>query len=115
MQRNSAIRGEPYSRAASPFAAPRRRATLFPRCCAAALALAWVLPAAGAKIAPFADSAALGQVTGDEQRVWSQGDEVAQEIARGGVIYENAANTAYVQLSWTGCSRNSRATFRSRS
>jgi beta-barrel assembly-enhancing protease len=97
MQKSSAIHGKPYSRAASPFAAPRRRAALFARCCAAALALAWVLPAAGAKVAPFADSAALGQVTGDEQRVWSQGAEVALEITRGGVIYEDVANTAYIQ------------------
>jgi predicted Zn-dependent protease len=97
MRRNSAIRGESCSRAASDFPARRRRAALFARCWAAALALAWAMPAAGAKIAPFADSASLGQVTGDERRVWSEGDEMAQAITRGGVVYEDAANTAYVQ------------------
>ncbi len=64
---------------------------------AAAFALACSLPAAGAKVAPFADSAALEQVSGDERRVWSQGDEVAQALDRGGVIYENGPTTAYVQ------------------
>lgn len=61
------------------------------------LALACALPAAGAKIPPFADGAALAQVTGDERRVWSQGDEIAQALARGGVIYESEPVTAYVQ------------------
>jgi predicted Zn-dependent protease len=61
------------------------------------LALAWVLPAAAARVPPFADSAALEQVSGDERRVWSEGAEVAQALARGGVIYEDAATTAYVQ------------------
>ncbi len=59
--------------------------------------LAWTLPAAGAKVSPFTDSAALEQVTGNERRVWSQGDEMAQALARGGVIYESEATTAYVQ------------------
>jgi len=67
------------------------------RCCAAGLAAAWALSAAGAKVSPFTDSAALEQVTGNERRVWSQGDEMAQELARGGVIYESEATTAYVQ------------------
>jgi beta-barrel assembly-enhancing protease len=74
-----------------------RRSGLAARGGAAALIFACALPAIAGRISPFADSAALTQVTGDEQRVWSEGDEVAQAINRGGVIYEDAANTAYVQ------------------
>lgn len=36
-------------------------------------------------------------VEGDERRVWSQGDEVTQALARGGVVYENEPVTAYLQ------------------
>jgi beta-barrel assembly-enhancing protease len=36
-------------------------------------------------------------VTGDERRVWSQGNEIAQAIDRGGMVYDNPAATAYVQ------------------
>jgi beta-barrel assembly-enhancing protease len=75
---------------------PRRRTPLLVHL-VPVLALACALPAAGANIPPFADSAALAQVTGDERRVWSQGDEVAQALARGGVIYESEPVTAYVQ------------------
>lgn len=95
MRRNSFIREDSRSRAALTVER-RRRAPLFLHL-AAAIALAWALPAAGAKIPPFVDGAALEQVTGDERRVWSQGDEVAQALARGGVIYESAPTTAYVQ------------------
>lgn len=50
-----------------------------------------------AHLAPFPDSSALSKVEGEEQRVWSQGDELAQVLERAGVIYENPAATAYVQ------------------
>jgi predicted Zn-dependent protease len=53
-------------------------------------------PAAN-RMAPFPDGSSLGKVEGDEQRVWSQGDEMAQMLANGGVIYENAAASTYVQ------------------
>ena len=72
-------------------------AALVARRWAAVLVVAWALPAGAARVPPFADSAALAQVTGDERRVWNQGDEVAQALARGGVIYEDPATTAYVQ------------------
>lgn len=63
-----------------------------------ALTFGWgpAAPAANG-LAPFPDGSSLGHVQGDEQRVWSQGDEMAQALANGGVIYENAAATAYVQ------------------
>jgi predicted Zn-dependent protease len=64
---------------------------------AAVLAVGWTIPAVAAPVPPFDDGAALGQVTGEERRVWSQGDEVVQELTRGGVIYESDATTAYVQ------------------
>jgi predicted Zn-dependent protease len=96
MRKDSAIRTGSHALAASGFAA-RRRERRSLQCIAAAFALACAQPAVGAKVAPFADSAALEQVTGDERRVWSQGDEVAQALARGGVIYESGPATAYVQ------------------
>jgi len=88
---------DPRARANGVGAVHRQiRSAFVARHWAAVLAFAWVVPAA-ARVPPFDDSAALGQVTGDERRVWSQGDEVAQALNRGGVIYENAATTAYVQ------------------
>jgi predicted Zn-dependent protease len=63
-----------------------------------ALTLGWCTAAPAANgLPPFPDGSSLGHVAGDEQRVWSQGDEMAQALANGGVIYENAAATAYVQ------------------
>jgi predicted Zn-dependent protease len=64
---------------------------------AAVLAVAWAVPVAAVRVPPFADSVALEQVTSEERRLWTQGDEAAQALARGGVIYEDAATTAYVQ------------------
>ena len=59
--------------------------------------MCWSLTAASAKVPPFADVSALGQVSGDERRVWDEGDEFTRTLARGGVIYDDAATTAYVQ------------------
>ncbi len=78
-------------------AAGRRRPALVAQWFAATLAVAWAAPSIGAHVPPFTDGASLAQVAGDEQRVWSQGDEVAQQLARGGVIYESETTTAYVQ------------------
>ncbi len=74
-----------------------RGPALVAQCFAATLAVAWAAPSIGARVPPFTDGASLAQVAGDEQRVWSQGDEVAQQLARGGVIYESETTTAYVQ------------------
>ena len=97
MRRNKAIRGDACSRTASALAGGRHRPHPLARSGAAVLALVWALSAAGAKVPPFSDSSALGQVSGDERRVWSQGNEIAQAIDRGGMIYEDPATTAYVQ------------------
>jgi len=94
MRRSNEIRGG--RRSASEPAFPPQRGQLL-RCAAATLAIAWGASALAAKVAPFADGAALDQVSGDERRVWSQGDELAQAITRGGVIYEDDTTTAYVQ------------------
>jgi len=75
----------------------RRNNLLFVRCAGAVFALCWSLAAASAKVTPFADVSALGQVSGDERRVWDEGDEFTRTLARGGVIYDDAATTAYVQ------------------
>jgi predicted Zn-dependent protease len=61
------------------------------------LAVTCTIHAAAAPVPPFPDSTALSTVSADEQRVWRQGDEVAQVLARGGVIYESEASTAFVQ------------------
>jgi beta-barrel assembly-enhancing protease len=64
---------------------------------AGALTLAFFTTAPAAPVAPFPDGAALAKITPDEQRVWRQGDEMAQALARGGVVYESEASTSYVQ------------------
>jgi predicted Zn-dependent protease len=65
---------------------------------AAPCALALMTPAlAVSHLPPFPDAGALDKVEGEERRVWSQGDEVAQSLLRGGVVYENPSATAYVQ------------------
>ncbi|HTS51874.1 MAG TPA: M48 family metalloprotease [Burkholderiales bacterium] len=94
MQRNSATRKDSVSRRATcRGGGPGRSTVLAP----VALALACSVPAAAASLPPFPDGASLAEVSGDERRVWSQGDEAALTLARGGVIYESAATTAYVQ------------------
>ena len=64
--------------------------------CAALLALC---PAAAPAehVAPFADAAATRQVQGEEQRVWSQGQELSQIIVRGGLVDPEPQTTTYVQ------------------
>jgi len=79
------------------FMAPRPATALPARFCVAVSAAAWSIAVLAARVPPFADSAALERLSLDEQRVWTQGNEVAQALARGGVVYEDAAATAYVQ------------------
>jgi predicted Zn-dependent protease len=64
-------------------------------CCGVSLIACSAL--AGARPGPFADVASLGRLDNDEQRVWSQSDEVVQMLQRGGVVYADAEVTAYVQ------------------
>jgi len=97
MRRNKTIRGDAYPGAQSDLAAGSYRCRPFARAAATALILAWAVSAAGAKVEPFSDSAALEHVNGDERRVWTQGNEIALAIDRGGIIYENPGASAYVQ------------------
>jgi len=46
---------------------------------------------------PFTDAQALIGLDDEEQRVWSQSEELAQMLERGGVVYNDAEVTAYVQ------------------
>jgi len=97
MRRNSALHLNSSSRPASVRARTRTRFAFAARCCLAALAVSCAVVAAAGRVAPFPDGAALAQVSGNERRVWDQGDEAAGQFARGGVIYESEATTAYVQ------------------
>jgi len=65
---------------------------------ACAILLSAGAPAAhAARVAPFADSAATHQVQGEEQRVWSEGEEFSQILVRGGLVDPDPQTTAYVQ------------------
>jgi predicted Zn-dependent protease len=46
---------------------------------------------------PFSDGSAVAGVTGEEQRIWSEAQEVADAIAKSDQIYPDPALTAYVQ------------------
>lgn len=64
--------------------------------CATLLALCPAAAPAG-PVPPFRDAAATRQVQGDEQRVWSQGQEVSRIIVQGGLVDPDPQTTAYVQ------------------
>jgi predicted Zn-dependent protease len=46
---------------------------------------------------PFSDANAVAGVTGEEQRIWSEAREAAEEIARSDQIYGDPQLTAYLQ------------------
>jgi predicted Zn-dependent protease len=63
----------------------------------AAAALGCALAAAAAPIPPFTSAGVAKPQSEDEERVWTQARELNEIIARSGVIYEDAALTAYAQ------------------
>jgi predicted Zn-dependent protease len=63
----------------------------------AAIALLTASALAAARPAPFTDASSLGHLDSDEQRVWSQSNDMVLALQRGGVVYADPGVTAYVQ------------------
>jgi predicted Zn-dependent protease len=61
------------------------------------LAVAAGAALAASRVTPFSSGSVATPATEDERRVWSQGAELDELIARGNVIYPDTALTAYVQ------------------
>jgi predicted Zn-dependent protease len=59
---------------------------------------AWMWASAmAANVLPFEDGAAVGQISEQEQRMWSAGNEFDDAMGRSDQVYQNEQLTAYVQ------------------